>query len=219
MDTREKLENLALRRALLPATLYIVGCTLLYLAIDNAGNGAHVLFGEDKAQVFHILEIGFIALITIFFIFYLVYQSKLAEASGKYSLMGIIRNSPYPMLVISLKKYALAAISTEALEMLNYQLSESVTLTLQDLLTENSYRSLKAEIKQKADLSKDYSDLIFKNKQKQSLSLVVNVYKLTLPDDDYFIFSFRKDTSIRGPVLSETADDIKKAPQKRSFQF
>lgn len=217
MESKEYLENLALKKSILPVCIYLLVVGSLFYAIDKVSVGANSFLGVDNLKVVNILKALLIGLLTIFLIFYLVYKYKFMEVNTHLNTVSIVQNSPYPEIVCQVNDYAIAACSQPLLSILGYSSNEIRSMLLRDILSTKSMNVLVELFKDNTYASKDFTDIHFIGKNKGLLSLSVHCMKFEILDNDYVILrcyqsKILANTAIEGQISSGNIS-------KRNFQF
>ena len=216
MESRENFEDLALKKSILPVILYLLICFGVFFAIDQASIGANKFLGQDNIKLVNILKGAFIGLLTTFLIFFLVYKYKFVEINALRNMNSIVNTSLYPELIIQDKNHSVVSCSPVFSKLLGYTLKDMKGLTLNDLLTEASYKAIQEQKANKDYVNHDFSDLHFIDKNQQLMRLSANVMKYELLENHYLIIRCNN-AKVSGNAPVETSPETKIT--RRSFQF
>ena len=74
MKSNDYLENLALKKSILPVFVYLALAISLLYATDQVSLSANNFLGANNVKIVHILKVFIIGLLTTFLIFYLIYK-------------------------------------------------------------------------------------------------------------------------------------------------
>lgn len=217
MESKEYLEDVALKKSVLPVIIYLVVSVAIFFAIDRVSIGATNFLGGDNVKIINILKTLLIGLLTTFLIFYLVYKFKYVEVNANLNNTTFVHASPYPELLCKLSDYSLVACSGQLLSLLSYNSKDVKTLSLNDILSASSLKILMEVIQDKHYINKDFSELHFVDKSKGLLSLSANVMKLELLDKDYLLLRCHNG-KINANAAYEQVESVQ-TETKKSFQF
>ena len=217
MESKEYLENLALKKSILPVCIYLLIVGSLFYGIDKISIGANSFLGVDNLKVVHVLKAMLIGLLTTFLIFYLVYKYKFMEVNTHLYTVSIVQNSPYPELVCDMNNYAVAACSQPLLSLLGYTSNEIKSLTIRDMVSSSSVNELVELFKESSKVNKDFTNIHFIEKNKGLLSLSVHCMRFEILDIDYVILRCYQSKILASAALEDSisAGNI----SKRNFQF
>ncbi len=216
MESRENFEDLALKKSILPVIIYLLICFAVFFAIDQASIGANKFLGQDNLKLVNILKGAFIGLLTTFLIFFLVYKYKFVEINALRNMNSIVNASLYPELIVQDKNHTVVSCSPVFSKLLGYSLKDMKGLTLNDILTEASYKAIQEQNANKDYVNHDFSDLHFIDKNQQLMRLSANVMKYELLEKHYLIIRCNN-AKVSGNAPVETSPETKTA--RRSFQF
>ncbi|MCF8425321.1 MAG: hypothetical protein K9H61_03820 [Bacteroidia bacterium] len=216
-ERNENMEDQALKKAVVPVTLYLLISVSIFYGIDQISFSATNLLGGDKQKLVHILEVLVIGLLTTFMIFYLIYKFKYVEINANLNISFIFSSSPYPVLICKLKDNSIVSCSPIMSRVLGYTAKEIKELTLQELITESSYNLIMGVEENKYYINRDFEGIHFIEKNKSLLSIAANVIKYEFLDKDYLLIQCHAE-SVGGKTIFE---DLEPKPNeiKRPFQF
>jgi hypothetical protein len=218
MDERENLENLALKKSIIPVIIYLLICTSVFLLIDQTSLSANHFLGNDNVLLVNILKGILIGLLTTFLIFYLVYKYKFIEINALQNMKQMALASPYPMAIFHFKDHSIMGCSNSFVRLLDYSSNEAKKLSLSDVFTDASLKKLVEQKKAHASLNHDYSELHLVQKNKQVLSIAINVMNFELLDKEYLIISCHHSISSPKSISRVEVDNTQQGNQ-RKFQF
>lgn len=217
MESKEYLEDVALKKSIVPVIIYLVVVVAIFFVIDRVSIGATNFLGGDNVKIINILKTLLIGLLTTFLIFYLVYKYKYVEVNAQLNNTSFVHASPYPELICKVKDYSLNSCSMPLLSLLSYTSKEVKGLSLNDILTPSSLKILMEVIQDKHYINKDFTEVHFVEKTKGLLSLSVNVMKFELLDTDYILIRCHNGKLHYNPAYEET--ELVQTEPKKSFQF
>ncbi|MDZ4666625.1 MAG: hypothetical protein SGJ00_01960 [bacterium] len=218
MDDRENLENLALKKSILPVLVYLLICSAVFFLIDQTSLSANHFLGNENLKLVNVLKGIVIGLLTTFLIFFLFYKYKYVEINALRNMHKMVLASPYPMALLHYKDQSVMACSNAFSRLLGYTSNETIQLTLSDILTEIAFKKLMEQKKINTTINHDFADLHLVQKNKQALSLAVNVMNFELLDKEYLIISCH--SAISAPkTLSGKEENQAQANNQRKFQF
>jgi hypothetical protein len=216
MESREYLENVALKKSILPVFIYLIAVGGLFYLIDRVSVGANSFLGVDKLKVIQVLKAMLIGLLTTFLIFYLVYKYKFMEVNTQVNTIALVQQSPYPEIIFKLSDFSLAACSHPLLNILGYASNEIKNLTLTDLISTSSMSGLVSHFQDKNFVKNDFTNIHFIEKSKGILSLSVSLLKFDMLDADYVILRCYQTKLTPNYTVEENSAA---GPMKRHFQF
>ncbi|MDP3927506.1 MAG: hypothetical protein Q8R57_00640 [Bacteroidota bacterium] len=217
MESKEYLEDVALKKSIIPVVIYLLVALAIFLGIDKVSIGANNFLGGDNVKIVQILKTLLIGLITTFLVFYLVYKYKFMEVNASLNTSSIVQTSPYPEIVCKISDLSVLACSQPLLLLLGYNSKDIKSLTLNDIITASSMKVLMELFHDKNYINKDYSDLHFVDKEKGLLSLSANIIKFEILDADYVLVRCQN-KKISAQVTFEEQAEPKEEP-KKAFQF
>ncbi len=217
MDPKQKYEDIALKKSILPVLFYLIVCAVLFFAIDQVSMKTNGFLGVDNVKVIQILKIIVIGFITTFLIFWLVYKYKFVSVNASLNSFSVVNSSPYAEFVVRVKDYSIQACSPVMNRLLGYSSNEIKAIALRDILTESAFKLLQDANENKQYINRDFSDLHFVDKSRGLLSFAANVMRLEMLDKEYILVRLHAH-KIAGSSVDEEMDTSKKET-KRNFQF
>ncbi|OYU95072.1 MAG: hypothetical protein CFE21_12255 [Bacteroidetes bacterium B1(2017)] len=214
MESRERFENIALKKSILPVMAYLSICVVLFFAIDQVSIKANNFLGADNLKIVNILKALVISLITTFLIFWLVYKFKFVEINASRNMNVIFDSAPYPVCIVKLKDYSIVSSSQALTRLLGYTSNEFKDLSLKDILSETAIKLVINESENQYYINRDFKDIHFVEKNGGLLALSANIMKYELLEKDYLIIRLHSEKVV-GSVTFEQSQ----AEPKRNFQF
>lgn len=216
MGTKENIEEQALKKSILPVVIYLTICFSLFFVIYYVSINANNFLGIENIRFVNILKGILIGLLTTFLIFYLIFKYKFVEINANLNLELIINSAPYLVFVCRLSDFSISSCSASMHHLLGYSVNEIKSLTLGELMTENSFKLLVIENEDKHYINKDFENIGFIKKNLESVTLNVNVMKYELLEKDYLIIRCRSDQ-----IADRSSDKKEKSSgeEKNLFTF
>jgi hypothetical protein len=217
MKSNDYLENLALKKSILPVFVYLALAISLLYATDQVSLSANNFLGANNVKIVHILKVFIIGLLTTFLIFYLIYKYKFMEVNAHFNATSFMQTSPYPEAICKLKDYSLMSCSMPFLNLLGYNTNEIKNLTLDDIVSVSSMKALAELFYDKNYINTDFTNVHFVGKSKGLLSISVSILKFEVLDNDYVLLRCHNGKIISNVLLDEPNELSQE--RKKAFQF
>ncbi len=217
MNSKEKFEDIALKKSILPVLFYLAVCSILFLAIDQVSMKTNGFMGVDNVKLIQILKLLIIGFITTFLIFWLVYKFKYVAINASQNSFAVVNTSPYAEMVVRAKDYSIQACSPVLNRLLGFSANEMKVLTLRDILSETSFKQLLDANENKQYINRDFDGLHFVDKGRGLLSIAANVMRMELLDKEFILIRLHAE-KVTGSSASEEMEASNKET-KRNFQF
>lgn len=217
MDPKQKYEDIALKKSVLPVLFYLILCAVLFFAIEQVSMKTNGFLGVDNVKVIQILKVLVIGFISTFLVFWLVYKYKFVSVNASLNSFSVVNSSPYAEFVVRAKDYSIQACSPIMNRLLGYSSNEIKALSLRDILSENAFKLLIDANENKQYVNRDFPDLHFVDKSRGLMSFAANVMRLEMLDKEYILFRLHADKISGGSAVEEM--EVNKKDSKRNFQF
>lgn len=180
IENEEKIENTAIKKAILPTLLFwvitfawvFVTDQVLYMFHDSISRSLYQFLSTTKGIVF-IIGLG------IFF-FYLYYNNAYAQYKAGDEIRKFFKRSPYKVMIFNSENLKIATASITILQKLGYNESDMIGLSLSDLVDRKTDLLILEELDKKMHINKDVGSILIRAKNEQMVEFYCKIMEIDL---------------------------------------
>jgi hypothetical protein len=187
MNATEYFENYAIKRTILPISIYLVLTFLIFFIGNQITEGAQNYLNQSQLNLVNSFKIAVYIMLSSIWLFIIIFNKNLLEVSALQQFTGIFKTSPYPVMIIRIKDQTIITSSLSLSKMLDYGNKEILNLSLNDILTEKSIKDLESKKNTELTHDQNLNEIQFISKDKNQVKTEISLYPFELSGSEYLI--------------------------------